>query len=61
MNNQTDKQQRVMHGREHPFQQVKDAQTAARLALDEVMKINDTAPENMRSDFSLNWLLALGT
>ena len=50
--------QRVRHdyGKEHPFQQIKDGQTAARLALDEVMKINDTAPADVWNDFSPNWI-----
>jgi len=35
------------YGREHPYQQIDDGETAARLALDEVMKINDTAPADV--------------
>ena len=50
-----EQRRRLHHGREHPFQQIKDGQTAARLALDEVMKINDTAPADVWCDFSLDW------
>jgi hypothetical protein len=42
-------------GKEHSYQQIQDGETAALLALGEVMKINDTAPADVRCEFDPNY------
>jgi hypothetical protein len=43
-------------GKEHPYQRIIDGKSAARLALDEVMKINDTASPDVESEYDINYI-----